>query len=298
MTTILDTIRAELAAGTLAPFIGPGALEGVTHADTGRVIPATSDELILALNNGQPMAPRLMYEFPRAAMNIELKRGRSAINRFMQQTYGDAGWSESAVHAWLASLDLPYIIDLNRDTGLQKLYANRPHTLIVGIARIAGGPRYKLFRHDGANYGNEIDASAIDPDAPVLFKPCGTPWPEPNWIASDADFVDYITELMGGFAIPPFLKERRKGLKYLVSGARLNRDTIRMILADIIYDAAQPAGWALIPNANDKEKRFCARIGLELVDADIRDLAGLAPDRASLTENPGSLESPTAATTG
>lgn len=275
MTAILDTIHAELAAGTLVPFIGADALAEVTHTDTGKKIPATSDELILALNNGQPMAPRLMYEFPRAAMNIELKRGRSAINRFMQQTYDDAGWSESNVHAWLASLDLPYIIDLNRDTGLQKLYTNRPHTLIVGIARIAGGVRYKIFSHDGFAYGSEVDATAIDPAVPILFKPCGTPWPEPNWIASDADFVDYITELMGGFAIPPFLKVRRKGLKYLVAGARLNRDTIRMILADMIYDSSQPAGWALIPNANDKEKRFCARLGLELVDADIRDLARL-----------------------
>ncbi len=275
MSAILDTIRAELSTGTLVLFIGAGALEGVTHADTGKKIPATSDELILALNNGQPMAPRLMYEFPRAAMNIELKRGRSAINRFMLQTYDDDGWSESPVHAWLASLKLPYIIDLNRDTGLQKLYSNRPHTLIVGIARIAGGVRYKLFSHDGTAYSGEVDAADINPDAPILFKPCGTPWPEPNWIASDADFVDYITELMGGFAIPPFLKERRKGLKYLVAGARLNRDTVRMILADMIYDSAQPAGWALIPNANDKEKRFCARLGLELVDADIRELAGL-----------------------
>jgi len=274
MNAILDTIRTELAAGRLVPFIGAGALEGVTHTDTGKGIPATSDELILGLNNGQPMAPRLMYEFPRAAMNIELKRGRSAINRFMQQTYDDPGWSESPVHAWLASLELPYIIDLNRDTGLQKLYARRPHTLIVGIARIAGGARYKLFSHDGTAYGSEVDASTIDPNVPILFKPCGTPWPEPNWIASDADFVDYITELMGGFAIPPFLKTRRQGLKYLVAGARLNRDTIRMILADMIYGAAQPAGWALIPNANDKEKRFCARLGLELVDADIRDLSG------------------------
>lgn len=281
MPTTLDTIRAELAAGTLVPFIGAGALEGVTHADSGKTIPATSDELILALNNGQPMAPRLMYEFPRAAMNIELKRGRSAINRFMQQTYDDPGWSESPVHAWLASLELPYVIDLNRDTGLQKRYASRPHTLIVGIARVASGLRYKLFSHDGTAYGSEVDASAIDPAAPILFKPCGTPWPEPNWIASDADFVDYITELMGGFAIPPFLKARRKGLKYLVAGTRLDRDTLRMILADMIYDAAQPAGWALIPNANDKEKRFCARLGLELVDADIQDLAGIAQTAAA-----------------
>ncbi len=275
MTTVFDQIRTGLAAGDVVPFIGADALADVTHGKTGAKIPATSDELILALNNGQPMAPRLMYEFPRAAMNIELKRGRNAVNRALETIYADTGWSRAALHGWLNALHLPYIIDLNRDTGLQQAWAGRPHTLIVGIARIAGGLRYKLFSHDGSAYTAAQDESGIDPAAPILFKPCGTPWPEPNWIASDADFVDYITELMGGFAIPPYLKERRKGLRYLVLGARLNRDTIRMLLADFIYSAGEPAGWALIAGANDKEKRFCARLGLEVVDADWRELADM-----------------------
>ena len=221
------------------------------------------------------MAPRLMYEFSRAAMNIELKRGRAVVHRSLEAVYSDSGWSTAALHVWLASLNLPYIIDINRDTGLQKLSAERAHTLITGIARIRGGTRYKLYRHDGTGYAaaSEDDAT-IDANAPILFKPCGTPSPEPNWIASDADFVDYITELMGGFAIPPYLKERRKVLRYLVLGTRLNRDTTRMLLSDFIYDAAEPAGWALLPNANAKEKRYCERIGLEVIDADWQELVG------------------------
>ncbi|THF64678.1 SIR2 family protein [Pseudothauera nasutitermitis] len=275
MQTVLDEIRTGLAAGTVVPFLGADTLADVTHRDTGQKIPASSDELILALNNGQPMAPRLMYEFPRAAMNIELKRGRSAVNRALERIYADDAWSEAGVHRWLAGLELPYLIDLNRDTGLQKRYAQRPHTLIVGTARINSGLRYRLYRHDGQDYGAETTDDGIDPAAPVLFKPCGTPWPVPQWIASDADYVDYITELMGGFAIPPFLKERRKGLKYLVAGTRLNRDTTRMLLSDFIFGAAEPAGWALIAEPNDKERRFCARLGLTLVEADVRELAGL-----------------------
>ncbi|GHU09573.1 hypothetical protein AGMMS50225_10710 [Betaproteobacteria bacterium] len=270
-----QTLRDALATGAVVPFIGAEALADVTHLETGAKIPATSDELIYAINGGKPMSPRLMYEFPRAAMNIELKRGRAAVHRSLEAVYADTGWRTAALHAWLASLNLPYIIDINRDTGLQKLMAKRPHTLITGIARIKGGTRYKLYRHDGSTYAaaSEDDAS-IDPSAPILFKPCGTPMPEANWIASDADFVDYITELMGGFAIPPYVKERRKGRAYLVLGARLNRDTTRMLLSDFIYDAAKPAGWALLPNANAKEKRYCERIGLEVIDADWRALAG------------------------
>ncbi|MFO1234129.1 MAG: hypothetical protein U1E47_03310 [Rivihabitans pingtungensis] len=40
----------------------------------------------------------------------------------------------------------------------------------------------------------------------------GTPRPGgAGYIASDADYVDYITELMGGFAIPPTLKTTAPG---------------------------------------------------------------------------------------
>lgn len=270
---VLAGVRDALATGTVVPVLGPGAVADVRHRDDGRPLPADSDALILAINRGQPMAPRLMYEFPRAAMHLELKRGRAALSQALLALYGDTGWPPAALHQWLAACNLPYVIDFNRDTGLQQAYATRPHTLVVGVARIVGGDaRYRLYRHDGQGYGAACHEDNLDPQAPVLFKPCGTPWPEPNWIASDADYVDYITELMGGFAVPPFLKQRRQGLRYLLLGLRLHRDTQRMLLADLAYASAQPAGWALLPQASDKERRFCTRLGLDLIDADCADL--------------------------
>jgi hypothetical protein len=283
MSSTLKTVCDELAQGGLVPFVGDELLTDVVHTVKGHKIPATSDELILAMNQGRPMSPKLMYEFPRAAMNIELKRGRSAVNRFLLETYNDPDWSPSPLHAWLADLNLPYIVDLNRDTGLQKCYAQRPHTLVVGVARISGTAfRFKLYSHDGTRYGPACDESQIDPSAPVLFKPCGTPWPEPNWLASDADFVDYLTELMGGFGMPAFLKKRREGLRYLVGGLRLNRDTQRMLFSDIIYGSAQPAGVALLPEANDKEKRFCARMGIDVLGFSLEDLMYFAQKEVAL----------------
>lgn len=276
MNSPFQPILSALAEGTVVPYLGAGALTGVVDTRSGRAIPADSDSLILALNNGQPMAPKLMYEFPRAAMHVELKRGRSALQKFLDATYRDTAWSGSALHAWLARQNPPYVVDTNRDTLLQKEYAATPHTLIVGRARIAGTDfRFKIFQYDGARY-REIDQEAADPRLPVLFKPLGTPLPESHYIASDADFVDYITELMGGFAIPGFVKRMRQGRRYLLLGMRLTRDTERMVLSEILYGAAQPAGWALMPEANDKEKRFLDKLGLELVQADPADLLAVA----------------------
>ncbi len=271
-----ESILAGLADGGVVPYLGAGALAGVIDPASGKAIPADSDSLILAMNDGRPMAPKLMYEFPRAAMNIELKKGRSALARFLNTTYRDTAWSASALHGWLAKQSLPYIVDTNRDGLLQKTYADTPHTLIVGVARITATEyRFKIFHHNGNAY-RAIDQEEVDVTLPVLFKPLGTPFPEPNYIASDADFVDYITELMGGFAIPGFLKRKRQGLRYLLLGMRLNRDTERMVLADIMFGASRPGGWALIPNANDKEKRFLDKLGIELVSADVADFLAAA----------------------
>lgn len=270
------SIRHALGEGALVPYLGAGALAGVVNPANGQAMPADSESLILAMNNGQPMAPKLMYEFPRAAMNVELKRGRSALTKFLDRTYRDTAWSASALHTWLAGQDLPYLVDTNRDTLLQQAYADRPHTLIVGVARISASAfRFKLFHFDGSAY-RPIDQEAVDVTLPVLFKPLGTPLPESNYIASDADFVDYLTELMGGFAIPGFLKRMRQGRRYLLLGMRLNRDTERMLLADIQFGAARPAGWALIPNANDKERRFLDKLGIELLAADVPDFLAVA----------------------
>ncbi|HWS12578.1 MAG TPA: SIR2 family protein [Rhodocyclaceae bacterium] len=270
--SLLQEIVGAIREGSAVPYLGPGALAGVRHTETGAPLPATGDELILALNNGQPMAPRLMYEFPRAAMHVELKRGRAQLTKFLNATYGDGHWTRSAFHDWLRGLAPPYVIDINRDTQLQSLYAATPHTLVVGVARIGGTDfRYKLWRHDGGGYAPATEQD-IDPSAPVLFKPHGTPLPQPNYIASDADYVDYITELMGGFAIPGFLKAKRRGMKYVLLGMRLNRDTERMVLSDMIHGCAQPAGWALIREPGDKERRFCRRLGLQVVEASLGEL--------------------------
>ncbi|HNL22454.1 MAG TPA: SIR2 family protein, partial [Rhodocyclaceae bacterium] len=72
------------------------------------------------------------------------------------------------------------------------------------------------------------------------------------------------------------IKELRKGKQYLLLGMRLNRDTERMVMADMIYSAAQPAGWVFIAEPTAKERRFCQRIGLEIVQADLYEFIGAA----------------------
>ena len=283
--TSFEAIIEGIRDGAIVPYLGAGALKGSVNSESGEPIPADSDSLILAMNHGKPMAPRLMYEFARAAMDVELKRGRTAVNRFLDTTYGDSSWTRAPLHEWLARIKPGYVIDINRDTQLQSTYSDKPHTLIRGIARVGGTDyRFRIHHYDGETYSaQEIDQEDVDPTLPVLFKPMGSPLPDATYIASDADYVDYITELMGGFAIPGFLKQQRVGKQYLFLGLRMNRDTERMVLSDIIYGSGSPSGWALIPEPNDKERRFCKKMKIEIIEADIDDL--MAADASLSLQN-------------
>lgn len=265
-------ILSGLFNNEVVPYLGPGVLFDSVSKLNGLPIPADSNSLILAMNGGKPMAPKLMYEFPRAAMNQELKRGRNFLGQFLDKTYKDSKWTRASIHNWLAEWRPQYVVDINRDTQLQESYADEEHTLIVGLARVIGNHyRFKIYHYDGQKYF-EIEQQQVNQSLPILFKPMGTPLPESNYVASDADYVDYISELMGGFAIPDFLKEFRKGKKYLLLGLPLNRDSERMVMSDIIYGADAHKGWFLRKDPTPKEKRYAERLGFEIVDADCQDL--------------------------
>ena len=276
MSIELSDLAAAVRRGDVVPYLGPGALSGAVDPVSGEPIPADSDSLILAMNKGRPMSRRLMWEFSRAAMDVELKRGRKAVNRFLDATYGQRTWTRSPLHDWISGAAPPYVVDINRDTQLQDSYAHCPHTLIRGIARTGGTDyRFRIHSYSDGRY-QEVTPEAVDPGLPILFKPLGSPRPDATYIASDADFVDYLTELMGGFGIPSFLKAYRKQRQYLFLGLRMTRDTERMVLSDIIYGASEPAGWALIPKPTDKERRFCQTKGIEVIEADIPSLLAAA----------------------
>jgi len=267
-SALIDVWHTGIASGHIVPILGPDSQTGCRDADTGSPLPAQGDDLILAMTGGKPLSPKLMTEFSRAAMNLEFKKGRKFIERFLTELYEDRTWTVSPQMRWIVAAKPRYVVDLNRDSVLPGLFAGTPHVLVQGIARLSKAqPRYRAFLHDGCAYELLPEDMAPPEGLPVLFKPLGCARPQPSYIASDADFVDYITELMGGFAIPPFLKSYRTGRQYLIAGVRLKKDTERMVVRDIAYDAdPQAGGWLVADSPSPKECRFADHLGLAIVD--------------------------------
>ena len=68
-SNLFSEILSGLYDNTVIPYLGPGVLFDSVSKLNHEPIPADSESLILAMNGGKPMAPKLMSEFPRAAMN-------------------------------------------------------------------------------------------------------------------------------------------------------------------------------------------------------------------------------------
>ncbi|RXJ87871.1 SIR2 family protein [Arcobacter sp. CECT 8985] len=266
----MEELISKLKTGQVIPFLGMGVFENTITKD-GQILPHDSDSMILALNNNRAMSPRLMYEYSRAAMSLEQRKGRDFITQMTNHIYSSKQYEIPLVYSWLKDIKPRYIIDTNLDDSLQKIYSDVDHFLITGVSRItADYDRFIIYKYDtkSKNY-KRIKKEELTLNLPILFKPMGSTKPDMNFIISDADFVDWLTEAMGGYAMPTILKEFRKGKEYLFLGVDFSRDTFRMVANEITIDL--DGGVVLLnkQQLSKKEDKFIKSHNLENINMNI-----------------------------
>ncbi|MFA6191294.1 MAG: SIR2 family protein [Sulfurimonas sp.] len=279
MRELIKTIKEEIKNNTTVPYFGLGIFEN-TKTNEGEQMPYDSDSMILMLNNGRPMSQRLMFEYSRAAMHLEERRGVSYLTQLVNHIY-TKNFEPTPLHKIIIDLCPKYIIDTNRDPKLQELLANKPHSMIIGKARImADKNRYEVYKYDVENKSYHITLdSDLSEKEPILFKPMGSTLPEPSFVMSDADYVDWLTEAMGGFAVPPMLKSYRKGKKYLFLGTSFDRDTDRMVANELTFDSA--GGYIITDKElGKKEKKFVAKHNLIVINMSLEEFTKQAEEIA------------------
>lgn len=245
------------------PLLGYGIYKD-TYFEDGAKVPSNKDELVLLINNNRPMSERLMIDYPRALMSIEQRKGREYIKEAMN-FYFKKHFTPPKIQDIIYSLNPRLILDSCYDASLLERFIkdDREHILIKSEAKILDSDyRYRIFR-----YGNDHQyhsALEVDFDENIIFKTLGAPLPEPAFIASDADFVDWFTETMGGFGIPDSIKEYKAGKKYLILGYSLKTDTERMMVTEL----TQKHGGGLVvleEEPSKKGRKFLEKSGFEYV---------------------------------
>ncbi|MEN8726877.1 MAG: hypothetical protein ABF276_02830 [Sulfurovum sp.] len=273
-STTIETIKKELRNQTTIPYFGLGIFEGTTTKE-GEGMPYDSDSMILMMNNGRPMSERLMFEYSRAAMHLEERRGVEYLTQLMNHIY-TKDYEATPLHKAILDMLPRYIIDTNRDPKLQELLAFEPHCLILGKSRITmEKDRFELYEYDVENKKYfEVEEAALDDAKKILFKPMGSTLPEPTFVISDADYVDWLTEAMGGFAMPPTIKSYRKAKKYLFLGTSFDRDTDRMVANELTMYLE--GGYVITDKVlSKKEKKFIDKHNLEVLEMSLEDFTNV-----------------------
>ena len=125
MNELIQTIKKELRNQTTVPYFGLGIFKDTKTKD-GEQMPYDSDSMILTMNDGKPMSQRLMFEYSRAAMHLEQRRGVDYMTQLINHIYTKP-FEPTSLQKAINDMAPNYIIDTNRDTKMQELLAYEPN---------------------------------------------------------------------------------------------------------------------------------------------------------------------------
>ncbi|MEJ2437309.1 MAG: hypothetical protein P8Y35_04790 [Sulfurovaceae bacterium] len=233
----MDNIVEDLKSGALVPFLGMGVFKEVIAKD-GSTLPFDSDSMVLALNNGRAMSSRLMYEYSRAAMSLEQRKGREFIVQMTNHIYSSKEYEVPLVYTFLKEIQPPYMIDTNMDDSACKVYEDVPHFMITGVSRVMGGyDRFVIYLYDvDTKQYNIVEKEKLNADIPILFK-----------------------------------KQYKQEKSYLFLGIDFGRDTFRMVANEITLGLK--GGIVVEPKEelSKKEQSFIEKHDLKAHRAEIND---------------------------
>lgn len=261
---LLAAAAAGLRARTVVPYLGPGA-----HAlldDGACPIPRSSAELTQRLN-AQVAAPgRIRSSLTAVAQYIETRRHRKTLDTILNGVFR-AEVPPSPVHRWLASLPPPpAIVDVWYDDVLEKLLAADASRLWGQVQGLSHPQSTGTWVRYYAPDGSEVPEPAAEGWETVLYKPSGGVSPAGNYLVSDSDFVEILTEIDIQTPIPPVIRNRRAGRSFLFLGCRFDQEVQRTFARQIAKRSAD-THWAVIEGALTKnEARFLDTHGIARID--------------------------------
>lgn len=255
----LADVIARLRAGTLIPTLGPGlAALGEPQA------PMTPETLAGFFGTKVALPRRTRGNVWASAQHIESMKHRSTVTALMSEAFSVAV-EPTPLHRYLAFLPLPMIVDTWYDGAMRAALASRSDWgEVQGITRAGiGEDRWYRF-YDAA--GNETDRAAAERWTTLLYKPHGGVVPAKNFLISDADYVEVLTEIDIQTPIPDAVKNRRTTCSFLFIGCRFHDQMLRTYARQIPKRSAGPHFAIVEPESLTKnEIRF-------LVAQDIRPI--------------------------
>ncbi len=249
-------VSEGLRAGRLAPYLGPGVIE-LARAS----VPSTQEALAAFLGGKVALPRRARGNLGAAAQYIESHRHRSVVVQLMAEAFA-VPVSPLAIHRYLAELPLPLVVDTWYDGAMRAALAGRANWgEIQGVRRsgLGGDPYYATYDATGVACPIEV----ADGWKTVLYKPHGASTPAKNFLVSDSDYVEVLTEIDIQTPIPEVVKTRRSRVGFVFLGCRLNDQTLRCYARQLLKRSGERHFIVIEPGvATRNERRFISEHGL------------------------------------
>jgi len=227
----LADIATRLRAGTVIPYLGPGLAELAKPA-----VPMNPEALAAFFGTRVALPRRAKGNAWAAAQHIESNKHRSTVTALMAEAFASPV-EPTALHRYLASLRLPMIVDTWYDGAMRAALGQRSDWgEVQGITR-AGIGEDRWYRFYDAT-GKEADRAAASSWTTLLYKPHGSVAPAKNFLISDADYVEVLTEIDIQTPIPDAVKDRRAERSFVFIGCRFNDQLLRTYARQITKRSA------------------------------------------------------------
>ena len=250
----LRAIAELLKAGGAAPYLGPA----VAVAAPG---PRTPEALAAFFGAKVALPRRAKGNVWAAAQHIESYKHRNTVTALMNEAFA-APVPPAPLHSALAALKLPLIVESWYDDAMRAALAGRDNWgEVQGITR-AGIGEDRWFRFYDST-GAAATAEQAAGWTTLLYRPHGGVTPARNYLISDADYVEVLTEIDIQTPIPDEVRHRRAGRSFVFIGCRFHDQMLRSYARQIMKRSGAKH-YALLPEGEltRNESRFLAEQGI------------------------------------
>lgn len=252
---IVADLGRRIGAGQLIPFLGP---EVLTLGAEPAPVPTGARELAARLSKRVAVPGRIRNNMWHTAQYIETFRHRVTLDKLMLEIFKPVP-EPSLLHRWLAGrTHLPLIIDTWYDGTMAKALADirSDWAMVQGTSKARRTGEAPWYRAYGPG-GEEIAEAQAAGAATLLYKPHGAAQPAGDVLASDADYVEVLTDIDIQTPIPAAVRERRAEAGFLFLGCRFYDQILRTFARCLIKHSKGPR-YAIVPQEEltPNERKF------------------------------------------
>lgn len=266
----LPELVGGLKEGRVVPYLGPGLLDLIPDCP----VPSTPEALVAQLTAKVTVPHKIRNRLTQAAQYIENFKHRKSVVGQMDEAFAKVP-TASPLHDWIAKLAPPLVVESWYDDTLVKAYAAQRPAKDWG--QVQGLSQSEHFGTWTAFYDADGQLAESCPPAwkALVYRPIGGRSPASNYLVSDSDYVEVLTEIDIQTPIPAEVQALRKGKGFLFMGCRFNDQLTRSFARQIMKRSGE-RHWAVLPNEPTRmEARFLEENNVTRIDLSLAEVAAL-----------------------